>query len=162
MKHFIPITIGLSIGVYFVMSKYVVTPDMVYNLYKDSIDREAKIHQVDTDLICAIIFVESHGNPFAIGSTPDIGLMQITQPALTDYNMWYKSNISLISMFDPALNIRVGVSYLAWLLDQFNNHYVKAISAYNQGIGKVKSNIYSTDYYNKVQKVYNVLKGISE
>lgn len=42
-------------------------------------------------------------------------------------------------LFSPEVNIRLGVSYLADLLTQFDNNEILALAAYNGGRGNVKT-----------------------
>lgn len=113
------------------------------------------------DYIIAMIQIESGGNPFAIGGTSDFGLLQITQPALTDFNKRFGVSWTLFDIWiDPRRNIQVGTWYLSWLQEQFNNDMRLAVSAYNQGIGNVKANTFKLDYWNKVNAVYQEITGV--
>lgn len=63
---------------------------------------------VDPDLVRAIIYAESKGDPFAISRSGAQGLMQI-MPVTADF-------MGLSNPFDPEENIEAGVKYIAWLV----------------------------------------------
>lgn len=145
--------IGVIAGMGVFIMKSGLSYDAIISVYRRLVEKYAETFGVDKTFVYAIIKQESDGFPFAVGITEDFGLMQITQPALTDYN---RSNGSTLTLFDvwisPETNIKVGTWYFSWLVSQFGNDYEKAVSAYNQGIGNVRRNTYSKDYYYGVHK----------
>ena len=77
----------------------------------------------------AVIEIESGYQWDAVGSGGDIGYMQIVQK-------WHEDRMEKLNagnMLDPFQNIRVGVDYLAELLDKYNGSYEKALTAYQYG-----------------------------
>ena len=46
-------------------------------------------------------------------------------------------NISEENLFNPELNIKIGLKYFTSLLEKYDNNYNLAIIAYNAGIGNV-------------------------
>lgn len=133
----------------------------IENLYGSVVDNFVVRYGGISEYVIAMIQVESGGNPFAIGGTNDFGLMQITKPALTDFNKQNGTRWTLFDVWiDPRRNIQVGVWYLSWLIDQFNGDMRLAVSAYNQGIGNVRADSFKLDYWNKVSLIYNEIRGI--
>jgi soluble lytic murein transglycosylase len=103
------------------------------------IDQSLK-YEFDPVFILSIIQTESRFNPVALGTSGEIGLMQI----LPDTAEWIagKSEIEWKgndSLKDPITNIRIGSAFLAYLRDHFDMHAQLYIAAYNMGQGNVKS-----------------------
>jgi len=106
--------------------------------YQPFIDREAKKNGVDPQLVMAMIWAESSGNPNAIGDLDrpagyqSYGLMQITRGAAIDVG--YDPN----NLMDPETNIAIGVAYLALMYAKFHA-WDLAVCAYNAGAGNVEA-----------------------
>lgn len=146
-----------GVCVMFVLLKKL-TPQIVHTLWSNLAIKYASMYGVNAKWILSIITVESGGVPYVIGLTGDFGLMQITQPALNDFNTHFQTSFTLSDMmFNNEKNIQVGTWYLSWLLQQFNDDYQLAVSAYNQGIGNVQKNTFSLSYYEKVNNVFQTL-----
>jgi len=128
--------------------------------YIPHIRRAARKHQLDPDLIHAIIDTESAFNPKAISRTGAIGLMQLmprTAKSLGVRNSWI-----------PRQNIYGGSKYFRQLLDIFNQDIKLSLAAYNAGPSAVKRAGYAIPnypetqrYVKKVLKRYRELKGIT-
>lgn len=143
----------LAIGtiLFFILRKVKLKNTLIEKLWGAIAHKWAKTYDVNDKLVLAIIEQESGGNPLATGSTNDVGLMQITQPALTDYNSFFGTDTTLTELLmNPDQNIEVGTWYISWLLEQFNSNEFLAVSAYNQGIGNVKKDSFNSDYANSV------------
>ena len=126
------------------------TYNQIVTIYNKEVNQAAFAFGLPPSLIYAIIKTESGGNFLTVGSTNDFGLMQITKPALLDYNRLTGSSVSMLQLWtEPNTNIHVGSWYLSHMFQIFDNTE-KAISAYNQGIGNVRNNTYNKDYFNKV------------
>lgn len=96
----------------------------------------------DRTLVTALIAVESGGNSHAISATGAVGLMQIEQPALDDYNDAHETNLRLSALVSvPAINVRVGYWYLKHLEDGYNLSRYDALRAYNVGLGTVRADV---------------------
>jgi soluble lytic murein transglycosylase-like protein len=94
---------------------------------------------ISASLILAVIEQESAGDFLAESNVGAVGLMQIMRPCLDDFNRANGSNFTLKEVhLIPALNVRIGSWYLAWLLKQFEGDEFRALRAYNVGIGTVQ------------------------
>jgi soluble lytic murein transglycosylase-like protein len=98
-------------------------------LYDDLIVEHAGRNSVRTDLVRAVMQVESGFNPRALSPKGAMGLMQL-MPATA-------RELGVVDPFDPAQNIRGGVVYLRQLLDRYDNNEELALAAYNAGPGAV-------------------------
>ena len=92
------------------------------------IGRYSKAHDLDADLVRALIYVDSGGDEGAVSRRGAAGLMQL-MPATA-------RQLGVVDRFDPEENIAAGTAYLRSLLDRF--HTVEtALWAYNAGPGAV-------------------------
>jgi soluble lytic murein transglycosylase-like protein len=95
--------------------------------YGAMIYEAARKHQVNPQVIAALIRAESAGNARAVSNKGARGLMQL-MPATAE-----RFGVARASLYDPAQNLEAGVRYLSWLLDQFPNDLAKVLAAYNAG-----------------------------
>jgi soluble lytic murein transglycosylase-like protein len=91
----------------------------------------SNIKLIDPALICAIIAVESEGNPDAkrpVANPKYYGLMQIS----FETAQWrgYKGDRN--GLFDPDINIFFGADYLSYQITRYKS-YIFAVSAYKVG-----------------------------
>ena len=98
--------------------------------YDELIERHAATLGVRADLVRAVIQIESGFNPRAVSSKGALGLMQL-MPATA-------AELRVTDPFDPADNIRGGITYLRWLLDRYDGNEELALAAYNAGPGAVE------------------------
>ena len=89
------------------------------------IDRIAAEQGVEESLVHSVIRAESNYNPYAVSSKGAQGLMQLIPSTAKRFGV---SNA-----FDVADNVLGGVKYLKFLLDYYQNDYVRTIAAYNAG-----------------------------
>jgi soluble lytic murein transglycosylase-like protein len=81
-------------------------------------------------LVLAVIDVESAFDPFAVSSAGAVGLMQVMP-------FWPSElGLSTRDLIDVELNIRMGVSILAYYLARERGDYVRALGRYNGSLGK--------------------------
>ena len=93
-----------------------------------------------------IIQIESSGNQNAINKKSGaVGLMQITEIALEDYNTLHPMNqFSMAEMRVPEYNKFVGSWYINQRIPEFLKHYhipdnvMTRIISYNFGVGNLK------------------------
>jgi soluble lytic murein transglycosylase-like protein len=93
------------------------------------IDQVALQHQVNPNLVRAVIAVESAWNPKARSRKGALGLMQLMPETA--------GRFGVRDPFDPKENIEGGVRYLRFLLDRFHGNLRYSLAAYNAGEGAV-------------------------
>lgn len=129
--------------------------------YFELCQKNAKLYNLDTNIILAIIFVESHYNEKAesfLGAIHGRGLMQVSEIGLKDYNRVNKTNYVPKDLYNPEINIKVGTWIFYYnLYYGVDNNYADMLSAYNTGIGSWRKNIFNLDYVNKIEKALNLI-----
>jgi hypothetical protein len=98
--------------------------------YDSLIEEHASSHHVSPDLVRAVIQAESGFNPYAISPKGAMGLMQL-MPATA-------RELGVEDPFEPDDNIRGGVTYLARLLERYDQNVELALAAYNAGPASVE------------------------
>ena len=97
--------------------------------YDDLIVEHSELNGVRTDLVRAVVQVESAYNPNARSPKGAKGLMQL-MPATA-------LRFGVANPYNPAENVRAGVAYLRQLLNRYGNNEKLALAAYNAGPGAV-------------------------
>lgn len=95
--------------------------------YGSMIFDAAKRHQVNPQVVAALIRAESAGKARAVSHKGARGLMQL-MPATAERFGTRKEKL-----YDPKENIEAGIRYLSWLVEQFPNDLSKVLAAYNAG-----------------------------
>jgi hypothetical protein len=114
--------------------------------------------RVSPALVLAVIGIESAGNSTAVSHAGAVGLMQLI-PATAE-------RFGVSDSTDPVQNIKGGVAYLDWLLEEFDNDPLMVLAAYNAGEGAVRSNggvppyAETRDYVPKVLAAWQVAQGL--
>lgn len=126
---------------------------------EDCFDRIAKEKGLAADLLRAIAFVESSGNPSAVGrnaSNEDYGLMQINSTWLKRFKT---SKSELLN--DACFNVQVGAEILA---DNFSraSHPWDAIGAYNAACTRLKGQDCINARQKYAWKVYRAYVSMSD
>lgn len=113
---------------------------------------------VSPALALAVISVESGGRSGAVSHAGATGLMQL-MPATA-------ARFGVSDPVDPAQNIRGGIAYLDWLLDEFDGDIVLALAGYNAGENAVRKHAgvppyaETRAYVPKVLSAWSVARGL--
>jgi soluble lytic murein transglycosylase-like protein len=94
-------------------------------MYDDLIVEHARLNGVRTDLVRAVMQVESGFNPSARSPKGAMGLMQLMPETARLYGV---SN-----PYNPGQNVSAGVKYIRALLDRYDGNEELALAAYNAG-----------------------------
>lgn len=100
------------------------------------VNKYARVHGVDPDLVNAVIWVESKFNRKARGPAGAMGLMQLMPRTAGSLAKRLKRRSR---PYDPDFNIDAGCLYLHRILSRFDGDERLSLAAYNRGVGKVKS-----------------------
>ncbi len=115
----------------FLIGAWIVLFDVLFPLkYKEEILIAGQTYSVDPVLIASVINAESSFDYKKVSAKNAVGLMQLlpsTAESLTEED---------VDLFNPKTNITLGVKYLAYLIDKFND-IDTALFAYNAGEGNV-------------------------
>ena len=96
----------------------------------DLVNKLAPQFKIEPQLVLAIIAAESNFNSLAVSDKSAQGLMQLIPQTSERFNVK--------NAFDPAQNIRGGLTYLRWLLAYFEGDVSLVAAAYNAGEGAVE------------------------
>ena len=114
--------------------------------------------RVSPALVLAIISVESSGQKDAVSSAGAQGLMQL-MPATAE-------RFGVEDSMSPSQNIRGGVRYLDWLMEEFDGDPIVVLAGYNAGEGSVKKYdgvppfAETRDYVPKVLAAFQIARGL--
>jgi len=102
--------------------------------YWESVQKLAKENGVDPYLVVSLIRQESLFDPKALSPASAHGLMQLLHSTAARTAARLKlSAPAREKLYEPELNLKLGIHHLKELLQRFSNNYVKAIAAYNAG-----------------------------
>jgi soluble lytic murein transglycosylase len=105
----------------------------------EMIKQEAKKYGIDPYIAAGLIRQESVFNPTAISRVGARGLMQVmptTGQAISKRQGG--GSITAADLYNPAVNIRLGMNYLAQMIGQFDNRIEYAAAGYNAGPSRAK------------------------
>lgn len=121
--------------------------------YDDLIAEHARTNSVRTDLVRAVVQVESAFNPRARSPKGAMGLMQL-MPATAQ-------QFGVRNAYNPEENVRAGVMYLRQLLDRYDNDEQLALAAYNAGPGAVDKYQQSVPPYRETRNYVTRINGLA-
>lgn len=98
----------------------------------------AQNHQLDPGLITSLIYTESRFNAECVGTSGEIGLMQVSVPAAQDWARIHKiESFPLSDLFKPDKNLEIGCWYLSRAVSRWAKNYENplpyALAEYNAG-----------------------------
>lgn len=109
---------------------HIVVPTPTLTPYDPLIEQYATRSEVPVELVRAVVQVESGFDPTARSSVGAMGLMQLMPETAAE--------LGVADPYDPADNLRGGITYLKQLLDQYDGNEEIALAAYNAGPGAVE------------------------
>jgi soluble lytic murein transglycosylase-like protein len=118
-----------------------------------AIEQAAARHNVDPNLVRAVVKVESNFNPNAVSRKGAMGLMQLMPSTARQLNVK--------NPFDPEQNVDAGVRHLKQLLDSYGGNIKLTLAAYNAGAGAVARSsgvphyAETQNYVRRITKLYN-------
>jgi soluble lytic murein transglycosylase-like protein len=118
----------------------------------DLVMKMAPQYQVQPQLALAIIAAESNFNSLALSPKNAQGLMQLIPET--------SERFKVKNPYDPAQNIRGGLTYLRWLLAYFEGDVALVAAAYNAGEGKVERYRGVPPYLETRAYVQKILKSV--
>jgi hypothetical protein len=121
--------------------------------YDDLIVEHSELNGVRTDLVRAVVQVESAYNPNARSPKGAKGLMQL-MPATA-------LRFGVTNPYNPVENVRAGVAYLRQLLNRYGNNEKLALAAYNAGPGAVDRYGESVPPYRETQNYVSRINKIA-
>ena len=117
-----------------------------------SIVMAAARHNVDPNLVRAVVKVESNFNSNAVSRTGAMGLMQLMPKTARE--------LKVKNPFDAQQNVDAGVRHLKYLLENYNGDVNLTLAAYNAGEGAVRRSAgvphfaETQDYVRKITHLY--------
>jgi soluble lytic murein transglycosylase-like protein len=117
-----------------------------------SIVMAAARHNLDPNLVRAVVKVESNFNSNAVSRTGAMGLMQLMPKTARE--------LKVKNPFDPQQNVDAGVRHLKYLLENYNGDVNLTLAAYNAGEGAVRRSAgvphfaETQDYVRKITHLY--------
>jgi soluble lytic murein transglycosylase len=125
--------------------------------YEDLIRSAANRHNLDVDLVRAVIRAESDFNSNARSQKGAMGLMQL-MPETARFH-------KVVDAFDPSDNVEGGVRHLKMLLERYQGNLELSLAAYNAGSGAVEKHggippfAETREYVRRVLRYYDSYRG---
>ncbi|MFN6981214.1 MAG: lytic transglycosylase domain-containing protein [Brevundimonas sp.] len=121
--------------------------------YRDLIVAAARRHDIDPDLLQAIMSVESSSNARALSPVGARGLMQVMPATGARFGVTDPAGL-----YEPEINLHAASAYLKTLQGLFGNDLTLVLAAYNAGEGAVQKHGRQVPPYRETQAyVRNVL-----
>lgn len=114
---------------------------------EEAIYKESSRHNLDPNLVFAIVWQESRFKLSAVSPKNARGPMQL-MPATA-------ARFGVRDAHDPKESVRGGVEYLVWLLDRFGGNVSLALAGFNAGEASVEAYLYGKTVVLSDGKVIN-------
>jgi len=106
--------------------------------YEDYVYKYSEELSIDPLLTYAIIKAESNFNEKVVSKSGAIGLMQLMEKTAEEQAKKIDIEYTKEILYNPEINLKLGLNYFNTLLDYFNQNYILAFAAYNAGLGNVE------------------------
>ena len=106
--------------------------------YEEYVYKYSEKLNIDPMLTFAIIKTESNFDARAESKSGAIGLMQLMESTAKEQAGKLDIDYSIEMLYEPEVNLKLGIEYFNTLLDYYNQNYVLAFAAYNAGLGNVQ------------------------
>jgi hypothetical protein len=97
-----------------------------------------------------LVEAESSWDRWAVSDKGAIGICQITDIGLKEYNRVFKTNLKMYQLWDTNISYNVGWGYFTNVLGRLDNDIVKGVNAYNMGMGNTHNGLYYGPYIDKI------------
>lgn len=146
--------------------------------YAEYVEKYSVEYGVDSLLVYAIIKAESNFKPNIKSNSNAMGLMQLMEETAKETAEKIGVEYTEDCLYNPEINIELGIKYYSELLVEYDNNYMLALTAYNAGTGNLKkwieqgiikadgSNIEdipykeTNNYVRKIVRDYNIYKDL--
>jgi hypothetical protein len=105
--------------------------------YSELIAAYSKEQLVDPYLVQALIREESFFRADSLSPAKAYGLMQLLHSTAREIAKGSKLKVKARDLYDPEINIRLGLNHLKTLLDKYDGRLYLALAAYNAGAHRV-------------------------
>jgi soluble lytic murein transglycosylase len=125
--------------------------------YEKDLVRSAKQQNLDPYMVAALIRQESEFDPQALSPKHAYGLTQV-EPA-TGRALARRAGVKRFSnrsLFQPAINLKLGAYYLRALLDQWGGKWEQTLASYNAGKSRVNDWITWNQYREPAEFVESI------
>jgi soluble lytic murein transglycosylase-like protein len=110
-----------------------------YKRVRHHLRASAQRHQIDYELLQALVAAESGFDADAVSPRGAVGLMQLMPATAARWGVAGDARRSVAQkLTDPATNIGAGTRHLRYLLDLYDGRTDLALAAYNAGEGAVQ------------------------
>ena len=106
--------------------------------YEEYVYKYSEELNIDPMLTFAIIKTDSNFDANIESKSGAIGLMQLMDKTAQEQAEKLKIEYTKEMLYDPEINLKLGLNYFNMLFDYFNQNYVLAFAAYNAGLGNVQ------------------------
>ncbi|KQO14253.1 lytic transglycosylase [Acidovorax sp. Leaf76] len=136
-----------------------IAPD--YKRVKHHLRAAAARHDIDYELLQALIATESGFDAGAVSPKGAVGLMQVMPATATRFGVSADAKRSVEKkLADPAVNVPAGTRYLRHLIDMFPERLDLALAAYNAGEGAVQRAGNQVPAYKETQNYVRTVMGL--
>lgn len=137
-----------------------------FRLVRHHVSEASVLHNIDVELLHALIATESGFDPRAVSPKGAIGLMQVMPDTAARFGVNPDARTTIQTrLTEPQTNIQAGTRYLRYLMNLFAGKLELVLAAYNAGEGAVQRagnqipNFRETqNYVRTVMQLYALLK----